>query len=165
MHRTIERATASFAGMLLLRLARTTSCVLIESRAEEHVMRVSQHPALHACTGLVLTCSPADRAEHHAFAVRRPSWIDLRPASDVNRLNTPRSTSRKPDVHAPLLPFGVATPGHPVKAQVRSNFRSRSADVSHLPAGSIKPCELTLPYCCTRTVKRLYGEARRMRER
>ena len=50
-----------------------------------------------------------DRAEHHAFAVRRPSWIDLRPASDVNRLNTPRSTSRKPDVHAPLLPFGVAT--------------------------------------------------------
>src|SRR5206468_12755192 len=43
-----------------------------------------------------------DRAEHHAFAVRRPSWIGLRPASDVNRLNTPRSTSRKPDVRVPL---------------------------------------------------------------
>ena len=42
-----------------------------------------------------------DRAEHHAL-VRRPSWIGLRPASDVNRLNTPRSTSRKPDVRVPL---------------------------------------------------------------
>ena len=151
--------------MLWLRLACTAPCVLIEWRAGEHVGRASQHPALHACTGLVLTCSPADRAEHHAFAVRRPSWIDLRPASDVNRLNTPRSTSRKPDVHAPLLPFGIATRRPSGEAQVRSNFRSRSADVSHLPAGSIKPCELTLPYCSTRTVKRLYGEARRMQER
>ena len=143
--------------------------MLIEWRAEEHVTRASQHPALHACTGLVLTCSPAcgrasascrlvrrragvhrphpdlfidihaciglraelhngvhassdldracrkvssdcrggwcsavmqvgdltvlDRAEHHAL-VRRPSWIGLRPASDVNRLRMPRSTSR-----------------------------------------------------------------------
>ncbi|OLE88055.1 MAG: hypothetical protein AUG08_09985 [Acidobacteria bacterium 13_1_20CM_2_55_15] len=71
----------------------------------------------------------------------------------------------KPDVHVPLLPFGVATRRPSGEAQVRSNFRSRSADVSHLPAGSIKPCELTLPYCSTRTVKRLYGEARRMQER
>ena len=100
--------------------------MLIESRAEEHVMRVSQHPALHACTGLVLTCSPADRAEHHAFAVRRPSWIGPRPG-----------IRRKPAQHAPIdvektrcpcspLPFGgQPLAGHPVKAQVRSNFRCR----------------------------------------
>ena len=112
--------------MLWLRLACTAPCVLIEWRAGAHVVRASQHPALHACPGLVLTCSAADRAEHHAFAVRRPSWIDLRPASDVNRLNTPRSTSRKSDVHVPLLPFGVQPlAGHPVKAHVRSNFPCR----------------------------------------
>ena len=121
-------------------------------------MRASQHPALHACPGLVLTCSPActrpstlielvgrsarivvggavmqvadltvlDRAEHHAFAVRRPSWIGLRPG-----------IRRKPAQHAPIdvektrcpcspLPFGgQPLAGHPVKAQVRSNFRCR----------------------------------------